>query len=183
MLLSKLAAAFAILCLSVPAGAAPSSHDTLIPARTLRCTLGHALNLDPAKEQRMDEIEYEGSHEFALFLPATILRTGPPPEATDPAEPVDAATRILSDPSGLRRDAPPGFDRVVDLWPQRVEMTQTIKRPLVHFIIINQIDEANQTANLFMTTAPDIAAMNLKTVYQGPCRITLTPARNQSARR
>ena len=119
----------------------------------------------------MDDIRYEGSYPFTLFLPATTRRVGPPPGATDVAEPVDPATRVIDDPAGLRRGVPDGFARVVDLWPDRVEMTQVIQAPLVHFIVINQIDTNQGTANLFMTTATDIAAMNLKTVYQGPCKV------------
>lgn len=156
------------LCANTPADA---SSDDLIAARTFRCTLGHAINLDPSKDQTMADIRYEGSYSFALFLPASKRRNTPPPSATDPAEPVDPATRVLDDPAGLRRGVPEGFARVVDLWPDRVEMTQVIQGPLLHFIVINQIDTVAGSANLFMTTATDVAAMNLKTVYQGPCKI------------
>jgi hypothetical protein len=152
-------------------GNSQATAEQMIPARTLHCTLGHALNLDPSKDQTMADIQYEGAHSFSLFLPETKARQAPAPDATDTAEPVDPATRIIADPSGLRRDVPAGFARVVDLWPERVEMTQVISAPLVHFIVINQINENVGTANLFMTTATDIAAMNLKTVYQGPCKI------------
>ncbi len=121
----------------------------------------------------MDEIKYEGSHNFTVFVPAAISRGAPAPDAADPTTAANPTTQVLSDPSGLRRGVPAGFERVVDLWPERVELTQTIKRPLAHFMVINQIDETTRTANLFMTTATDVAAMNLKTVYQGPCSYAL----------
>lgn len=156
------------------ANTAEASTD-IIPARQLDCVLGHALNLDPTKEQSLDDIEYEGQFSFSLYLPATRRSSAPPPDATEPAAPVDPATRVIGDPAGLRRGVPEGFARVVDLWPNRVEMTQVVSGSLVHLMIINPIDEQRGTANLFMTTATDVAAMNLKTVYQGPCKVALNP--------
>lgn len=146
---------------------------TIVPARTFRCKLGLALNLDPTKAQRMDEIQYEGSHDFTVFIPAAVSRGRPATDSVDPTTAADPSTQVLADPSGLRRGVPAGFERMVDLWPERIELTQTIERPLAHFMVINQIDESTQTANLFMTTATDVAAMNLKTVYQGPCSYAL----------
>lgn len=145
------------------------------PARTLACTLGRATNLDPRKDQSMAEIRYEGSYKFTLFLPAAPIQKQPPMGEDMPIEPVDPATRVIDDPASLRRGVPEGFSRVVDLWPERVELVQPIQPPLVHFIVINQIDADGGTANLFMTTASDIAAMNLQTVYQGPCTIAYGP--------
>jgi hypothetical protein len=145
--------------------------SAVTPARTLSCTLGHATNLDPTKDQSMADVQYEGKYQFTLYLPPVKMRSSPPPGADVPLEAVNPATRVVADPSGLRRGVPLGFAKVVDLWPDRVELTQTIKGPLVHFIVINQIDPALGTANLFMTTAEDIATINLKTVYQGPCRV------------
>lgn len=174
-MLSKILSIVSAAALGIAGCGAAAVPDaaTKIPSRTFRCKLGHALNLDPAKEQRMDEIRYEGSHEFAVFIPAAISRGKPALDSADPTSAADPATRVLADPSGLRRGVPAGFARIVDLWPERVELTQTIERPLVHFMVINQIDETTRTANLFMTTATDVASMNLKTVYQGRCHYAL----------
>lgn len=150
---------------------APASN----PARVLDCTLGRALNLDPSREQTAAEIRYEGKHRFSLFLPSSPVRDAQRPGSEIVFTPVNPATRVIADPAGLRRGVPTGFGQVVDLWPNRVEMMQTIKAPLLHFIVISAIDTRRGTANLFMTTATDVASMNLKTVYQGPCKITLAP--------
>ncbi len=150
------------------AGAEPSR---LLPDRLLQCTLGRALNLDPHKNQSIAEIKYEGSHHFELFLPSVPQRTSEPPDPTLPAEPVHPDTRIVSDPSGLTKSVPAGFDRVVDYWPDRVELTRVISEPLANLIIVSDIDLKNGHANLFMTKATDAVTFDLKNVYQGGCVI------------
>lgn len=163
-------------CGNAAGGSVNQTPIARIPDRVLSCMLGHALNLDPTREQRMDEIKYEGQFAFELLLPNIAPRQTPPPDATDPAEPVDPRTQVLADPAGLRKGVPAGFDRVIDLWPERVEMTRVIEGAHTHLIIINQIDSQRGTANLFMTTATDVATMDLKNVYQGPCRVTIGAA-------
>ncbi len=144
------------------------------PDRLLTCTLGRALGLDPNRMQTVDDVKYEGAHSFSLLLPSAPVRTGPPPEPTDLPEPVDPRTQILADPSGLARDVPPGFLRVVDMWPDRVEMMQSVSPPTSHLIIVSDIDTANNTASLFMTHAQDAATFDLDRVYQGKCKVKLT---------
>lgn len=151
----------------------PSAAAAMLPERTLQCVLGRATNLDATKNQSTDEIVYEGRHAFTLFLPAIPVRTGPPPEAVDPAEPVDPRTRIVADPDGLTRAFPARFDRVVDYWPDRVEMTTVIDNPLVNLIIIHPIDPAKGTATIFMTQATDVATFDMQHIYQGSCSVTI----------
>lgn len=154
----------------------------MLPDRLLRCTLGRATNLDPKKQQTTADIVYEGEHEFELFLPAVPVRQGPPPDATEPAEPVNPQTRIVADPDGLTNGFPRRFDRVVDYWPERVEMATTIDDPLVNLIIINPIDATSGSASLFMTQATDVATYDLSKVYQGSCTVqTGATARNMAA--
>src|SRR5687768_8567113 len=74
------------------AAAASGVETAMLPARTLRCTLGRARNLDPSKFQSTSDIKYEGSYAFSLYLPAGPRRQGPPPDPADPPEPVDRAT-------------------------------------------------------------------------------------------
>ena len=171
---AKLFAAMAAFA-SLPgmAGAQAALLPPMNPDRTLDCTLGRATNLDPARNQTADEIRHEGAYRFSLFLPARPQHAGPPPDPTADPEPVDPATRILSDPTGLAADMPQGFYRVADLWPQRVELVGRIAgSPLVRFVVISEIDLLAGTANLFMTRAADAASIDLGTVYQGACRIS-----------
>lgn len=159
--------------LAVPsaAGSSPAKSDPrMLPARKLSCTLGHALNIDPSKNQTVADIRYEGAHAFSLFLPAGQARQVAPDPSDDP-EPVDPATRVLADPDGLARDMAPAFVRVVDMWPHRVEMAGRIGQNLSRLIIVSEIDAQKGTANLFMTRAQDAASLDLTQVYQGGCRI------------
>lgn len=145
----------------------------MLPARTLDCTLGRMTNVDPTREQTEADIVYEGRHRLVLHLPAIPARTAPPPDAIEAPEPVDPRTRIVEDPDGLTARFPRRFDRVVDLWPERVEMTTTIDDPLVNLIIVNPIDAAKGTAMLFMTQATDVATFDLQRVYRGPCTVRI----------
>jgi len=157
------------------ATAAPSSPAPL-PDRLLSCILGRATNLETHREQKRSEVIYEGRHKFALYLPAGPARTTPPPDPIEPAEPVDSRTRIVADPDGLTNGIPRRFDRVVDMWPERVEMTTTIAEPLVNLIIVSDISADGQWANLFMTKATDVATLDLKNVYSGTCHVGPKPA-------
>lgn len=178
MLTSSIAVALALSAGLPAANAAPTAADAAIPDRTLRCTLGRALNIDPAKNQTVADIRYEGAHRFALFLPGGPARQGPPPDPADDPEPVNPQTRILADPDGLARDMQPRFVRVVDLWPRRVEMAGRIEAgSLSRLIVISEIDAAKGTANLFMTKAKDAGSLDLAQVYQGGCIVQAGAAR------
>lgn len=147
----------------------------MIPGRLLTCMLGRATNLDPHREQKRSEVIYEGSHKFALYLPTMPVRATPPPDPTEPPEPVDPRTKIVADPDGLTKDVPARFDRVIDMWPQRVEMTTTVVEPVVNLIIVSDISADGTQANLFMTKATDVATLDLKNVYSGTCRVGFSP--------
>lgn len=180
-----------IVCL-LPMSAAGAASPTsgrgnapvaeLLPARKLRCTLGHALNLDPSKNQTIADIHYEGSYDFSLFLPAIPRHQGPPPDPSADPKPVNPATKIVKDPAGLASDAKPAFRRVIDLWPHRVELTSMIDEQLSRLIIVSDIDVAEGTANLFMTRAVDAGSIDLGSVYQGGCRFDLGSADGRSSR-
>jgi len=148
---------------------------TMLPARLIDCTLGRATNLDTKKNQTVADIIYEGAHHFSFYLPAIPARQGPPPDATEPADPVDPRTTIVSDADGLTAKFPNRFDRVVDLWPERVEMTTTIDDPLVNLLILSSIDPQRKTARLFMTQATDVATFDMKHIYEGACRVVENP--------
>ena len=152
------------------------SVAAMLPARTLHCTLGRALNLDPSKPQTVADIQHEGAYKFDLFLPSIPAHAGPPPEPTADPEPVDPRTRVLSDPEGIAADMQPQFYRVVDMWPQRVEMLGMVESPMVRLIIVSDVDLAKGTANLFTTRAVDAASIDLDKVFQGGCTIEFGPA-------
>lgn len=143
----------------------------LQPDRLLHCRVGRMTNVDPGREQRKDEIILEGSYAFDVRLPAIPVRTTPPPESTAEPEPVDPRTRIVVDRDGLFRDVPKGFDRVVDLWPDRVEMVTNIAPPLVNLMVLNSIDAARGTVDLFMTRATDAVTYDFAHAYQGTCTV------------
>ena len=164
---------FALVALQTPASAGVSSFAEMLPARTLHCTLARALNLDPSRAQTRDEIKYEGSYPFSLHLPSIPKRQTPPPDPTAEPEPVDPATAITNDPAGLANDGKRAFDRVIDLWPNRVEMARTIAPQLSRLIIISDIDTSKGSANLFMAPAADAASMDMNKVYLGSCRVSI----------
>lgn len=140
--------------------------------RTFNCTLGHAIDIAANKPQIVGDVHYEGAFPFALFLPARPARYGALPSPTDDPEPVDPAVRILADPANLAADMNTPFSRVVDLWPERVEMIGQIPGTnLVRFIVISDVDLRKGTAQLFMTRAADAASLDLDNIYQGKCRV------------
>ena len=167
---------------AAPVAKEPAAASAMIPARLLRCTIGRALNLDPSKRQTIADIRYDGQYQLDLFLPAIAKRTASPPDATEAPEPVDPATRILQDSAGLTREVPPGFDRVVDMWPERVELTRIIREPLTNLVIVSDVDESHGTANIFMTQATDAVTFDMQHVYQGGCVVTQGSAAVAAAR-
>lgn len=170
----------AVLALLASGGSAiahrAASHREMLPARRLDCQLGRVTNFDPKREQTAAELRYDGIHAFSLFLPAIPKRTTQPPDATDKPEPVDPRTRILADPDHIARHLREGFDRVVDLWPERVEMTQTISGALMNVIVIAPIDAAAGTANIVMSRASELTHLDPDHLYQGSCRVIAGPA-------
>jgi len=148
-----------------------SKETAQLPNRLLACKLGHATNLDPNKNQRSDEVTFDSYHEFSLLLPAGPTRTTPPPDATEPPEPVNSATRVAHDPDGLTKRTQPGFERVIDLWPERVEMTKVINQSLIKLIVVSDIDVAAGTARMFMTDASDLTTFDFASTYLGDCTI------------
>ncbi|RIA46313.1 hypothetical protein DFR49_0851 [Hephaestia caeni] len=159
-------------------GVAPTSPGqqagAMIPGRRLDCTLGRIANFDASRVQEPSEYVFEGRHEFSLYLPAAPVRTTPPPDPVDAPEPVDPQTRIIADPDGLAKDSESSpFNRVVDVWPQRVEMTKPINSVSVTLIIIEVTDQSQSSASMFLTKANDAATFDLQNLYSGQCRVTL----------
>ena len=157
---------------------APGAHHaSMQPARLLDCELGRITNFDPSKNQKPDDFRFEGRHRFQLFLPPIPVRTTEPPSSTQPPEPVDPRTRVLADPDRLSRGASDEpFYRVVDYWPERVEMTTPIAEEASNLVILDRFDPASRTVNMFMTVANDAVTYDQAHLYAGPCRVTIGDA-------
>ena len=173
--------AIALALLVTACGAAPAPAPTpsqtaggRLPARQLDCTLGRITNFDPDKNQRPQDFTFEGQHRLVLFLPSIPVRTAPPPDPVDPPEPVDPRTRVLVDPDGLAADVAGPFTRVVDYWPERVELVALTTQSLSKLMVIDRIDESTGRANMFLTTAGDAITYDQSRLFAGTCRVDAT---------
>lgn len=144
----------------------------IVPARDLSCQLSRATNIDPAIVQTTDQIVYEGHYRFGLHLPATPKWQGPLPEPSDDPLPVNPATKVTSDPDGLTADTTAKFDRVVDVWPDRVELIKHMAPPWGKLIIISDITPDRTAARISITNAADAATLDIHRMYLGVCKIT-----------
>lgn len=160
------------------AGAATPTTPTvptgrMLPARLLDCTLGRITNFDRFHDQPPSEYRYDGKHAFKLFLPSIPVRTTPPPEATQPAEPVDPNTRIVADPDGIASEiVGVPFDRVVDIWPSRVEMLTKINSTVSNVIVVAQVNLEKTRATMFMAKANDAVTYDMGSLYYGQCNVS-----------
>ena len=143
----------------------------MLPERLLECRLSRITNFNPARAQAPSEFTYEGDHRFALLLPSIPVRTTEPPLSTLPPEPVDPRTRIVADPDGISAGASAKpFERVVDYWPERVEMTTPIGNGSVNLIILQRSQTRPGLIDLFMTRATDAVSWDEKHIYSGHCK-------------
>ena len=167
------------LALAAPAAAADSGHaaaPAMQPDRLLTCQIGHVINFDKSHEQSAAELRYDGFHEFALFLPAIPVQTGRPPDAIDEAPPVDPRTRIVRDPDHISAQPNEHFGRIIDWWPDRVELSTAIDGPLLNAIVLRPIDSEHGTANMFMMRASELTQWQEDHIYQGLCHVVTGPA-------
>lgn len=165
---------------AAPTDAADAAPAGMLPDRLLDCTLGRITNFDPDKDQKPSDFRFEGSHAFKLFLPSIPIRTTPPPPSTLAPEPVDPRTRVPYDPDRLKgSDA--AFDRVVDMWPKRVELTAPLSDVAVTLIVVDQVDEAAGQAAVFVTSANDAFTFDRQHMFSGKCRVTTGAAATAAA--
>ena len=163
-------------CTNAASAQPKSAAVAMLPDRTLHCVVGHAIGLDATKWQTVGEVKHEGAFPLSLHLPAIPKHVGPPPDPTADPEPVDPATRISADPAGIASDIDYPLYRVVDLWPERVEIAgQITGQPYMRLIIVSEIDAKAGTANIFTTRARDAGSIDLESVYQGGCSIESAP--------
>jgi hypothetical protein len=158
---------------SAASGAA--AEPARLPARLVSCTLGHATNFNPEQQQTLDDITYDTHHHLSLYLPAVAARTTPPPDAIEEADAVDPRTGVIDDPDGITADAPGAFERVVDLWPDRVELAKSTPTGRFKTILVSDYDAARGTARMFVGTAGDLTSYDLKRIYMGECAVAINP--------
>jgi hypothetical protein len=156
---------------NAPARADQATPPGWIPARLFDCALARITNFDPDKEQRPADYIFEGRYRLQIFLPSIPMRTTPPPQAPQPPDPVDSRTRIVADPDGLAREPGLRFNRVVDLWPERVEMTAPISDTAVKLIVVSGGGDAKDTAEIFLANANDAVTYDLAHMYTGTCKV------------
>lgn len=163
------------------AHAAPRAAPAMLPARSLTCDLGRATNVDTTREQSLNELIFDGQHQFGLFLPAIPVRTTEPPDPAYPeTEKVNKNTRITSDPGKIAADVIAPFNRVVDLWPQRVEMTAPMAGGKSKLLIVSDYDASTGKAKLFMTNARDLLTWDMDKIFAGFCDVTIKPDRRRN---
>lgn len=165
------------------AHAASGNKPALLPARSLSCNVGHPTNLDFTRDQTEDELKFDSRHQVGLFLPPIPVRTSAPPDPAFAAtELVDKRTRFTNDPDRIAADITAPFTRVVDLWPERVEMTAPVSARKVKVLVITNYDETTHKAQLFMTNATDLLTWDRDTIFVGRCDVAIPPARTGKLR-
>lgn len=171
--LSPLLAATSRVTAPPAAAPQPDAQVAHLPERRLTCSVRHVTNFDPEKEQTAAELRYDAVHPLTLVLPGIAVRTTAPPEPHEDPEPVDPRTRILHDPGHIAPPASGRFERVIDYWPQRTELSATISGDLLNVIVINNYDPARETVNFFMTRATELTRYQTDHVYQGECKVRM----------
>lgn len=162
-----------------PAVATPGQPPVMLPDRLLTCSIGHIINFDPHRIQTPNDLKFDGMHVFNMFLPSIPLLKGTPPDAAEEAPPVDPRTRILDDPDHISGQPSNLFGRIIDLWPDRVEMSSVVKGPLLNLIVLNPIDADHGVASMFMIRASELNHYEADHIYQGMCHVvTGEAARN-----
>jgi hypothetical protein len=155
---------------------APGAGAAMHPDRVLECTMRRATNADTGKLQTYEEMTFEGSHRLVLHLGPVAVRTGTPPDAaTEEPESFSPLTRIDADPDGLLAGVPVLFSRVVDRWPERVEIATDVDVDRINFIALSPIDLERRTARLFMTFTTRQLGYDVGRIYIGDCTIAVKP--------
>jgi len=144
-----------------------------IPARLLICSIRHITNYDPAEKQTAAQLSYDAVHRLTLFLPSIAVRTKGPPEPDEKPEPVNPRTRIIEDPDHIAPLRGGRFERVIDYWPERTELSAPISGDLLNAIVINNYDPVSKAANLFMTRATELTHFQPEHIYQGQCQVRI----------
>ncbi len=164
---------------TVPVAGTKATRAALIPDRLLTCSVRHITNFDPTREQSASELNYDTVHALTLFLARIPVRTKAPPESFEKAEPVNRRTRITADPDHIAPQKGGRFERVIDLWPERTELSAPLGGHILNAIVISNYDAANGTANFTMTRASELTHFDPNHIYQGQCNVRIGAAANK----
>jgi hypothetical protein len=173
-LLSRSIVGALAIALGSAACAEPATAPARLPGRVFTCDVGHVVNFDPVKSKTTGTLQFDSRHHLVFALPGGPARTGLPPDVNEPAEKVRPGSRIISDPDHIAPQHTAQFDQVVDFWPERIELMGLIKGDLRNAIVIDSIDPAKGTANLFMLRATELSRWEQDHIYQGSCKITVS---------
>jgi len=165
-----------LLASCVSARAEETKQDVMLPDRLLECSVGRVINFDPSREQTAAELRYDGFHPLVILLASGRRLVGRPPDATEEAPPVDPRTHIVADPDHITAQPSDRFGRLIDIWPNRVEISTPIGGDMLNAIVLNPIDEATGRANLFMLRASELTHFDPAHIYQGMCQIKTAAA-------
>ena len=174
--LSRAIAGALAVAIGSAAIAEPAPAPARLPSRVFTCDVGHVVNFDSTKSQTPDQLKFDSHHRFVFTLPGGPGRTALPPDVNEKPEKVRAGSRIVSDPDHIAPQRKAQFDQVVDYWPQRIELMGLITNQLRNAIVIDHIDSANRTANLFMLRASELSHFEQGHIYQGTCKIKVAAA-------
>lgn len=170
-----------------PAGALPPALLTLamltlaaappptLPGRQLSCTMHRVTNFVQDRDQTRADLALEGEAALDLYIGPGPVRTGLPPEPDQPPEPTPPGTRVLRDTGGLLAGVPPTFSRVVDRWPQRVEIATDLPDDQFSLMILAPIDPVAGTATMLVTYVNMTLSYDPKRVWFGDCTIRQLP--------
>lgn len=147
------------------------SQSANLPERTLDCDLGHIVNFDPSRQQTASELRFDRMHKFKLQLASIPIRKAPPPDPIEAPEPVHPRTIILSDPDNIGQQVDPGFVRVADYWPERVELGGLVAHELMNVIVVSGFNSAAGTADMFLTQGSELTHIDPQRMYQGVCKV------------
>jgi hypothetical protein len=160
------------------AQAREAEKSVMLPDRLLECSVGHVINFDPSHDQTAAELRYDGFHRLVIFLARNRKQVGRPPDATEDAPKVDPRTRLVADPDAISGQPGMAIGRLIDLWPERVELSTPIGGEMLNAIVLHPIDEAAGTLNLFMLRASELTHFDPAHIYQGTCHIKTGAAAN-----
>lgn len=157
----------ALLPLALSAAPAP----TELPGRALSCTMRRVTNFDPSRTQTAAELVLAGESALDLYIGPGPVRTNLPPEPFEPQEPPPPGTRVLRDTGKLLAGVPARFTRVVDRWPDRVEIATDLSDSRFSLMIVAPIDPVAGTATLLVTYVDITMTYDAGRVWLGDCRI------------
>lgn len=168
MRIDSVRALLLVAWLPMAMAAAPPAQ---LPGRALACTMHRVANFDPSRTQTPEELVLEGESALDLYIGPGPVRTNLPPEPFEPPEPTPPGTRVVRDTGKLLDGVPGPFTRVVDRWPERVEIANDLPDNHFNLIIVAPIDPVAGTATLLVTYVDITMTYDGRRVWLGDCTV------------